>query len=53
MDEPEELDMVDVREIRSIQHHLRGEEQGRMIEIVLNKVHGGTQVEVLSEVSSV
>jgi hypothetical protein len=36
VDEPEELDMVDVRKIRSIQHHLRGEEQGRLIEIMLN-----------------
>jgi hypothetical protein len=53
VDEPEELDVVDVRKIRSIKDHLRGEEEGRMIEIMLNKVHGGTQVEVVSEVSSV
>ena len=53
MDEPEELHVVYVRNISSIQHHLRGEEQGRMIEIMLNEVHGGTQVKVVCEVSSV
>ena len=53
VDEPEELDMVNVRKIRSIYIYLWGEKQGRMIEIVLNKVHGGTQVKVVSEVSPV
>jgi hypothetical protein len=53
VDEPEELHVVYVRNISSIQHHLRGEEQGRMIEIMLNEVHGGTQVKVVCEVSSV